>query len=85
MTGQQRFTLTKQQRQQLKQEFARQCFHFRQRFLLTQVKLAEMLGVSRRAYQYHEAAAELPSMHTRQKFAELQREFARREKASGAA
>jgi len=79
------FNLTTERRNTIKQRFARQCFEFRQQFLVSQVRFAGLLGVSRRALQYYEAGEQLASMHIRRKFLDLQRDFAHREKKAQAA
>jgi DNA-binding XRE family transcriptional regulator len=69
---------TPQQRKEEADQLARECLNVRKRFLFTQLKLAEALGVSRRTVQMIEAGYTLPHMSTRQKFRDLQEALAMR-------
>lgn len=59
-----------------REKLACELLAFRQKHLCTQIRLSELLGISRRCLQYAEAGIALPLMSTRAKFLELKREFA---------
>lgn len=67
-----------------RQKIAADFLKFRQTALFTQRKLAESLHCSRRAVQYAESGCVMPQMWLRQRFRDLQKEYARREREEAA-
>ena len=65
-----------------REKVANEFLSFRKRFLCTQIRLAELLNISRRAVQMAESGVVLPLMSTRRRFRELQREFANKKEAA---
>jgi len=63
---------TPQERKQERDRLAKECLDFRKKYLFSQVKLAEALGISRRTIQMIEGGLTLPHMSTRSKFRDLQ-------------
>ena len=68
---------SEEDRNRERKRIADELLAFRQKYLFTQVKMAEALGISRRALQYAEAGVALLQMSTRARFLGLKKQFSR--------
>jgi DNA-binding XRE family transcriptional regulator len=65
-----------------REKLAHEVLDFRRRYLLSQIRMAEVMKVSRRTVQMIEAGQVLPHMVTRRKFLDLKIEFAKKFRAA---